>query len=86
MTTDEPKKKKGFFARAFGRKSKDEKIAEEAALKAEKQAGIDHRMAERMAAINAAALKSAREMDEGAKPQQNPEELAKIEALSLIHI
>ena len=80
MTTDEPKKKKGFFARAFGRKSKDEKIAEEAALKAEKQEGIDRRMAERMAAINAAALKSAREMDEGAKPQQSPEKLAKIEA------
>jgi fused signal recognition particle receptor len=61
---DGKKKKKGFFSKAFGLKSKDEKLAEAAALKAEQAAEVDRQMAERMAAINAAALKSAREQDE----------------------
>lgn len=56
-------KKKGFFARKFGLKSKDEKRAEEAAKRAEAQKRVDEDMAARMAAINAAALKSAREQD-----------------------
>ncbi len=58
------KKKGGFFKRAFGFKSKEEKLAEAAALKAEQQAQVDAQMAERMAIINAAALKAAREQDE----------------------
>jgi len=58
------KKKGGFFKRAFGFKSKEEKLAEAAAIKAEQQAEVDAGMAERMAAINAAALKAAREQDE----------------------
>lgn len=60
---DKKKKKGGFFKRAFGFKSKEEKLAEAAALKAEQQAEVDAQMAERMAAINAAALKAAREQD-----------------------
>ncbi|MBN4058462.1 signal recognition particle-docking protein FtsY [bacterium AH-315-J19] len=65
MSTDDKKKKKGgFFKRAFGFKSKEEKLAEAAALKAEQQAQVDAQMAERMALINAAALKAAREQDE----------------------
>lgn len=65
MSEDEGKKKKGgFFKRAFGRKSKEEKLAEAAAIKAEQQAEVDQQMAERMAVINAAALKAAREQDE----------------------
>jgi len=58
------KKKKGFFARKFGLKSKDEKRAEEAAKRAAAQQRVDEEMAARMAAINAAALKSAREQDQ----------------------
>lgn len=61
---DKPKKKKGFLARAFGLKSKEEKLAEAAAQKAAAQQLVDEKMATRMAAINAAALKSAREQDE----------------------
>ncbi len=61
---DKKKKKGGFFKRAFGFKSKEEKLAEAAALKAEQQAEVDAGMAERMAVINAAALKAAREQDE----------------------
>jgi len=57
-------KKPGFFKRAFGFKSKEEKLAEAAALKAERQAKVDAGMAERMAIINAAALKAARQQDE----------------------
>ncbi len=57
------KKKKGFLSR-LGFKSKEEKLAEEAAEKAAKQKLVDEQMAARMAAINAAALKSAREQDE----------------------
>jgi len=65
VSTDDKKKKKGgFFKRAFGFKSKEEKLAEAAALKAEQQAQVDAQMAERMALINAAALKAAREQDE----------------------
>jgi len=61
--SDEKKKKKGFLARAFGIKSKADKQAEEAAKRAEAQQRVDAEMAARMAAINAAALKSAREQD-----------------------
>jgi len=74
---DEKKKKKvGFFKRAFGFKSKEEKLAEAAALKAEQQAEVDAQMAERMAAINAAALKAARQQDEA---HLNEAEKARIE-------
>lgn len=59
-------KKKGFLARALGLKSKDEKLAEAAAARAAKQKQLDEQMAARMAAINAAALKSARLQDEAA--------------------
>ena len=62
----EEKKKKGFLGKLFGRKSKDDQKAEEAARKAEEQQLLDEKMAARMAAINAAALKSAREQDEEA--------------------
>ena len=74
------KKKKGFFAKAFGLKSKEEKLAEAAALKAEQAAEVDRQMAERMAAINAAALKSAREMDEAAGDGPSEAEKARLEA------
>ena len=62
------KKKKGFLSR-LGLKSKDDKRAEDAARKAEEQQRVDEQMAARMAAINAAALKSAREMDALKGPQ-----------------
>ncbi len=62
----EEKKKKGLFGKLFGRKSKDDQKAEDAARKAEEQKLLDEKMAARMAAINAAALKSAREQDEEA--------------------
>ncbi len=58
------KKKGGFLKKLFGRKSKEEKQAEEAAERAAQQQLVDDQMAARMAAINAAALKSAREQDE----------------------
>lgn len=77
---DGKKKKKGFFAKAFGLKSKEEKIAEEAAIKAEQAAEVDRQMAERMAAINAAALKSAREQDEAAGDGPSEAEKARLEA------
>lgn len=76
--SEEKKKKGGFFKRAFGLKSKDDKLAEATALKAEQQAQVDAQMAERMAAINAAALKAAREEDE--KNLTTAEEL-RLEAL-----
>ena len=60
---DEKKKKRGFLSRAFGLKSEAEKQAEEAAKRAEAQQRVDAEMAAKMAAINAAALKSAREQD-----------------------
>lgn len=63
---DEKEKKGGFFKKVFGLKSKEEKLAEEAAEKAAQQQLVDEQMAARMAAINAAALKSAREQDERA--------------------
>ncbi len=71
------KKKGGFFKRAFGFKSKEEKLAGAAALKAEQQAKVDTQMAERMAVINAAALKAAREQDEA---HLSEAEKAKLEA------
>lgn len=58
----EEKKKKSLLGR-LGFKSKDEKLAEEAAQRANAQKRVDEQMATRMAAINAAALKSAREQD-----------------------
>lgn len=81
MSEDDKKKKKGgFFKRAFGLKSKEEKLAEEAALRAEQAAEVDRQMAERMAAINAAALKSAREQDEQDGGKTDAAEQARIEA------
>lgn len=61
----EEKKKRGFLSK-LGFKSKDEKLAEEAAARAAAQEQIDAQMAARMAAINAAALASARKQDEAA--------------------
>lgn len=72
--SDEEPKKKGFFKRVFGMKSKDEKLAEEAAERAAAQKRVDEEMAARMAAINAAALKSAREQDAAATGQEILEE------------
>lgn len=80
MSDDEKKKKKGFFANAFGLKSKHEKLAEAAALKAKQAAEVDRQMAERMAVINAAALKSAREQDEAAGDGPDAAESARLEA------
>ncbi|WP_371396378.1 signal recognition particle-docking protein FtsY [Fretibacter rubidus] len=59
---DDNKKKRGFLSK-LGFKSKEEKLAEEAAERAAQQQLVDEAMAARMAAINAAALKSAREQD-----------------------
>ncbi len=75
------KKKGGFLKRAFGLKSKEDKLAEEAAAKAQAQEKVDAQMAARMAAINAAALKSAREQDAAAAGVQTDEaDVARIEA------
>ena len=74
----EKKKKKGFLSR-LGFKSKEDKLAEEAAAKAAAQKLVDEKMAARMAAINAAALASARKQDEAAQGL-SPEELAEREA------
>jgi len=77
---DEKKKKRGFLSK-LGFKSKDEKLAEAAAEKAAQQKLVDEQMAARMAAINAAALKSAREQDEAASGTSiDAEEQARIEA------
>ena len=77
---DEKKKKRGFLSK-LGFKSKDEKRAEEAAERAAKQQLVDQEMAARMAAINAAALKSARVQDDTAQGIVTDEsEAAKIEA------
>ena len=74
------KKKRGFLSK-LGFKSKDEKLAEAAAEKAAQQQLVDEQMAARMAAINAAALKSARVQDEAAAGVTiDPEEQARIEA------
>ncbi|MEP6343077.1 MAG: signal recognition particle-docking protein FtsY [Maricaulaceae bacterium] len=79
--SDDKKKKKGFFSRAFGLKSKADKQAEEAAKRAESQQRVDAEMAARMAAINAAALKSAREQDlKDSGIDLAADETAKIEA------
>ncbi len=72
---EETGKKGGFFSKVFGRKSKEEKLAEEAARRAEQQQLVDEQMAARMAAINAAALKSARAQDN----PENAEEEARLE-------
>ena len=74
------KKKRGFLSK-LGFKSKEDKLAEEAAERAAKQKLIDQNMAARMAAINAAALKSARVQDDTAKGIVTDEsQEAKIEA------
>jgi len=87
----EEKKKKGFLGR-LGFKSKDDKLAEEAAERANAQKRVDEQMAARMAAINAAALKSAREqdtlkagatIDESEKARLEAEEKARAEAQAL---
>lgn len=70
------KKKRGFLSK-LGFKSKDEKLAAEAAERAAAQKLIDEQMAARMAAINAAALASAREQDTGAA-EVSDEETARI--------
>lgn len=75
---EEKKKKRGFLSR-LGFKSKADKLAEEAAQKAEQQKLVDEQMAAKMAAINAAALKSAREQDDAASGVSDAEK-AKIEA------
>lgn len=61
------KKKRGFLSK-LGLRSKEEKLAAEAAERAAQQQKIDAQMAERMAAINAAALASARAQDDSAAP------------------
>ncbi|MGB0906142.1 MAG: signal recognition particle-docking protein FtsY [Maricaulaceae bacterium] len=90
--SEDKKKKGGFLKRAFGLKSKEDKLAEAAAEKAAQQKLVDEQMAARMAAINAAALKSAREQDEAASGQSladeeklrvEAEEKAKAEAQAL---
>ncbi len=60
------KKKKGFLSK-LGFKSKTDKLAVEAAEKAAAQQLVDDKMAAKMAAINAAALASARHQDEGSQ-------------------
>ena len=76
----EKKKKRGFLSK-LGFKSKEDKKAEEAAERAAQQQLVDKQMAARMASINAAALKSARQQDEAAQGIVTDEsETAKIEA------
>lgn len=75
----EEKKKKSFLSR-LGFKSKDDKRAEEAAKRAEEQKRVDEQMAARMAAINAAALKSARTMDGQGETETSEEDKARQEA------
>lgn len=78
--TEEKKKKRGFLSK-LGFKSKEDKLAEAAAEKAAQQKLVDEQMAARMAAINAAALKSAREQDEAETGiTVDAEEQARIEA------
>lgn len=71
------KKKRGFLSK-IGFKSKDEKLALDAAEKAAAQKQIDAQMAARMASINAAALASARAQDTGAA-KMSDEERVRIE-------
>jgi fused signal recognition particle receptor len=75
----EEKKKKSFLSK-LGFKSKDDKRAEEAAKRAEEQKRVDEQMAARMAAINAAALKSARTMDGQGETETSEEDKARQEA------
>jgi len=75
---EEKKKKRGFLSK-LGFKSKEDKLAQEAAEKAAQQQLVDEQMAARMAAINAAALKSARQQDESAAGLSE-DETARIEA------
>jgi fused signal recognition particle receptor len=72
------KKKRGFLSK-LGFRSKDETLAAEAAERAAKQQLIDEQMAARMAAINAAALASARAQDTGVK-EVSAEEQAALDA------
>ena len=72
---EEKKKKRGLLSR-LGFKSKAEKLAEEAAEKAAQQKLVDEQMAAKMAAINAAALKSAREQDDAAEGISDAEKAA----------
>lgn len=72
------KKKRGFLSK-LGFKSKEEKLAVEAAERAAKQKLVDEQMAARMAAINAAALASAREQDAEVK-ETSEEEKTSLEA------
>ncbi|WP_416879364.1 signal recognition particle-docking protein FtsY [Litorimonas sp.] len=74
----EEKKKKSFLSK-LGFKSKDDKRAEEAAKRAEEQKRVDEQMAARMAAINAAALKSARTMDGQGETETSEEDKARQE-------
>lgn len=69
------KKKRGFLSK-LGFKSKDETLAAEAAERAAQQRLIDDQMAARMAAINAAALASARVQDGGVKEVSAEEQAA----------
>jgi len=71
-------KKRGFLSK-LGFKSKDEKRAAEAAERAAEQKLIDEKMAARMAAINAAALASARTQD-GGGDEVSAEDQAALEA------
>lgn len=65
--TEDGKKKKGFFRKLFGLKSKEEKLAEAVAEKAIADGKVDEDMAERMAEITADALKAADAQDNSKK-------------------
>lgn len=69
------KKKRGFLSK-LGFRSKDETLAADAAERAAQQQLIDDQMAARMAAINAAALASARAQDIGVKEVSAEEQAA----------
>lgn len=71
-------KKRGFLSK-LGFKSKDETLAAEAAERAAQQQLIDDQMAARMAAINAAALASARVQD-GSVKETTAEQQAALDA------
>ena len=65
------KKKRSWLSR-LGFKSKEEKLALEAARKAEEDKIIDAKMAEKMAVINAAALKASHQEDTQQTSTKNP--------------
>ena len=65
------KKKRSWLSR-LGFKSKEEKLALEAARKAEEDKIIDAKMAEKMAVINAAALKASHQEDTQNTSTKNP--------------